>query len=173
MLEAVYLIRHAQPDRTTNIPYNTVPGPSLTPAGREEAAEAARWLAGRGVEYLFSSPFARTVETADTLADQLGLPVTYVEALREAGPGETQERVRARVSELLTQIDDGPLRRIGLVTHGMCVKMLLLHTTSDKIDLNKHVYDYGNCSPTAGIWLATRGDNFWRWELVFRPSSQL
>src|SRR5262245_56286982 len=112
MLEAIYLIRHAQPDRTKNIPYNTVPGPSLTPAAREEAAEAARWLAGRGIEYLFASPFARTVETADTLADQLGLPVTYVEALREAGPGETQERVRARVSELLTQIDDGPLRRI-------------------------------------------------------------
>jgi 2,3-bisphosphoglycerate-dependent phosphoglycerate mutase len=169
MLQQIYLVRHAQPDRTSTVTYNVEPGPPRTLVGRDEASQAARWLAGRELEYVFSSPFIRTVQTADAIADQLGLPITYVKLLSEHGPGETPQRVRERVAELITQIDDGPLTNVAFVTHGMCVKSLLLHTTSDKIDLVKHVYDYGNCSPTAGIWHGIRGEQSWRWELVFRP----
>jgi 2,3-bisphosphoglycerate-dependent phosphoglycerate mutase len=170
MVEDLYIVRHAQPDRTGTIKYDIEPGPSLTDLGRGEAVQAARWLAGRELEYIFSSPFARTVQTADTIADQLGLPITYVKALAEGGPGETKERVRERIAELLAQVDDGPLRRVAFVTHGICVKSLLLHTTNDKLDLSRHLYDYGNCSPTAGIWHGKRAEGGWRWELLFRPT---
>ncbi len=171
MLTELYIVRHAQPDRASGIKYDVEPGPPLTDHGRGEARQAAAFLAGRGLEYLFSSPFSRTAETADTIADQLGLPITYVKALGEGGPGEAKERVRERVAELLAQVDDGPLTSVAFVTHGICVKSILLHTTSDRIDLAKHVYDYGNCSPTAGIWHGVRGEGGWRWELLFRPEA--
>jgi broad specificity phosphatase PhoE len=170
MIEELFLVRHAQPDRTAAIQYNVEPGPMLTALGRLEAKQTAAWIEAHDVEYIFSSPFARTVETADTIVDQLGLPISYVKALAECGPGETQERVRARVAELLSQLDDGPLRKVAFVTHGMCVKMLLLHTTGGAIDLKNHVYDTGNCSPTAGVWHGVREGGVWRWELRFRPT---
>lgn len=170
MLTELYLVRHAQPDRASKIKYDVEPGPSLTDIGRTEAIQAATWLADRGLEYLFSSPFARTVETADTIADQLGLPITYVKALAEGAPGEQLAKIRERVAELLAQVDDGPLRSVAFVSHGICLKLLLLHTTNDTIDLTKHVYDYGNCSPTAGIWHGTRVEGHWRWSLIFRPA---
>jgi 2,3-bisphosphoglycerate-dependent phosphoglycerate mutase len=170
MLQELFLIRHAQPDRASSIKYDVEPGPPLTETGRRESIQAAQWLATRGLEYLFSSPFARTVETADTIVDQLGLPITYVKALAEGGPGENITKIRERVAELLVQIDDGPLRSVGLVTHGICLKLVLQHTTNDTIDLSKHHYDYGNCSPTAGIWHGVRGESGWRWEFAFRPT---
>lgn len=172
MLQEIYLVRHAAPDRASGITYNVEPGPPLTPIGRDEAQQAAAWLAERGLEYVFCSPFARTSQTADAIVDRLGVPISYVKALGENAPGETPQRVRERVAELIGQIDDGPLTIIAIVTHGMCVKSLLQHTTNDKIDLSKHVYDYGNCSPTAGIWHGLRSESGWRWELAFRPTGQ-
>ncbi len=171
MLTELYLVRHAQPDRASKIKYDVEPGPPLTDIGRTEAFQAATWLADRGLEYLFASPFARTVETADTIADQLGLPITYVKGLAEGGPGEQLPKIRERVGELLAQVHDGPLRSVAFVTHGICIKLLLQHTTNDTIDLTKHIYDYGNCSPTAGIWHGTRSETGWSWNLAFRPNS--
>ena len=173
MLEELYLIRHAQPDRSTGVPYNVMPGPQLTPIGRQEAVQTAFWLGGRGIERLFASPFDRTRATAEAIASQLGLEIGFTESLREGGPGETMERIGARMAELLTQLDDSPLRIVALVSHGAPIRALLLHTTGDRIDLKPHTYDYGNCAPTAGVWHGRRGDNCWKWELVFRPAADV
>ncbi|HJZ47006.1 MAG TPA: histidine phosphatase family protein [Roseiflexaceae bacterium] len=173
MLEELYLIRHATPDRTTGVPYNIMPGPPLAPIGQQEAVQTAYWLAGRGVERLLASPFDRTRATAETIAGQLGLEITFAEALREGGPGETMEQIRARMAELLAQLDDSPLHNAALITHGAPIRALLLHTTGDRIDLKPHAYDNGNCTPTAGVWHGRRGDNCWKWELAFRPSADV
>jgi 2,3-bisphosphoglycerate-dependent phosphoglycerate mutase len=170
MIEEYFLLRHAAPDRAANIPYAIPPGPPLTERGLEEAVEAAAWLRGRGLEHVFASPFERTRQTANIVAKVLDVPLTWCEALREGAPGESFDAIRARVVELLPQLDDGPIRRVGLVTHGAVVKALLLHTTNDRIDLRGHVYDYGNHAPTAGIWHGVRGEGGWRWELAFRPA---
>lgn len=172
MLEELYLVRHAMPDRSLAMPYNVHPGPPLTEIGRREAAQVAAWLHGRGIERLLSSPFERASATAAAIADTLEIDVTFVEALREGGPGENLEKIRARVAELLMQLEDSPLRRVAFVTHGACVKALLQHTTDGRIDLSKHIYDYGNCSPTAGVWRGTRFDHLWRWELVYWPAKE-
>ncbi|MFO7170271.1 MAG: histidine phosphatase family protein [Chloroflexota bacterium] len=169
MIEELFLVRHAAPDRSTGVPYNILPGPPLTPAGQQEALQAAHWLKGRGIEHIFSSPFVRTRATAETIARALEVGLTLVDRLGEGAPGERQEQVRQRVSELLPQLDDTPLRRVALVTHGACILGLLQHTTADRIDLSAHRYDYGNCSPTAGIWHGIRADGVWRWEFAFRP----
>jgi 2,3-bisphosphoglycerate-dependent phosphoglycerate mutase len=170
MIEELYLVRHASADRSISVPYNIVPGPPLTPVGQQEAAQAARWLAGRGVQHLLASPFARAMATAEVIAAGIALPVTRAEALGEGGPGETREAIRARVVDLLAQLDDGPMRCVALVTHGTPIKALLQHTTGDRIDLSGHVYDGGNSTPAAGIWHGVRDGQCWRWELAFRPA---
>jgi broad specificity phosphatase PhoE len=170
MLEELYLVRHAAPDLTITIAYNVLPGPPLAPDGEREAAQTARWLAGRGIQHLLASPFARARATAEAVAAEIELPLTFVDALREGGPGESIDQVRARVAELLAQVEDSPLGRVALVTHGACIRALLQHTTDNRIDLSGHVYDNGNCAPTAGVWRGTRGDDRWTWELAFRPA---
>src|SRR6266545_2411178 len=160
MLEELYLIRHAAPDRSTGVPYNIMPGPPLTPVGQQEAVQTAFWLGGRGIERLFTSPFDRTRATAEVIAAQLGLEIGFAEALREGGPGETMEQIGARMAELLAQLDDSPLRIAALVSHGAPIRALLLHTTGDRIDLKPHAYDYGNCTPTAGV-ATTAGSGIW------------
>jgi 2,3-bisphosphoglycerate-dependent phosphoglycerate mutase len=172
MLEELYLVRHAAPDRTLTMPYNVMPGPPLTPAGEREATQTARWLAEHGVQHLLASPFARARATAEAVAAETNLPLTFVDALREGGPGESMDQVRARVAELLIQIEDSPLGRVALVTHGACIRALLQHTTDSRIDLAGHVYDNGNCAPTAGVWRGTRTDERWTWELAFRPIAE-
>ncbi|KAB8140147.1 histidine phosphatase family protein [Chloroflexia bacterium SDU3-3] len=169
MLEAIFLIRHATPDRATGVPYQIHPGPPLTEAGRREAREMAAWLASQGVERVLCSPFERARQTAAPIAELLGLEIGYVEGLREAAPHEQESVTRDRIAELYAQLEDSPLRRVALVSHGAPIKALLQHTTQGKIELAQHVYDYGNCSPTAGVWHGTRFGPLWRWELAFRP----
>jgi 2,3-bisphosphoglycerate-dependent phosphoglycerate mutase len=171
MLETIYLVRHAAPDLTTNIPYTLPPGPPLSEIGLREASQTANWLIGHQIEQIFSSPFDRTHTTAKAISNALGKPITLTEALREGAPYETHSRVRERIAELLQQLDDSPFRTIALVTHGICIQMVLQVTTNNTIDLSNHVYDRdGNHSPTAGVWRGQRESGRWQWEFVFRPS---
>ena len=56
-----------------------LPGdPGLTPAGRQQASLTGRWLHGRGVDALYSSPMRRARETADCIAAATGLAVRRV-----------------------------------------------------------------------------------------------
>jgi 2,3-bisphosphoglycerate-dependent phosphoglycerate mutase len=169
MIHELFLIRHAAPDRATGVPYNIQPGPPLTPAGHQEAVQAADWLRGRSVEHIFSSPFLRTRATAEAVQHALEVGMTFVDKLGEGAPGETLAQVRTRVSELLDQLDDSPLRSIAIVSHGACILGLLQHTTNDTIDLSAHRYDHGNNTPTAGIWHGVRTESGWKWTLAFRP----
>ncbi len=45
---------------------------ALSLAGRSQAREAARWLAGKGITTVLSSPLARARETAQIVAEALG-----------------------------------------------------------------------------------------------------
>lgn len=169
MIDELYLVRHAAPDRTTGVPYQLPPGPPLTPLGAHEAVQTGAWLAGRGIEQLLTSPFTRTRQTAAALEQALGLPATLAEALREGAPGEKLEQIGERTAELLRQLDDSPLRCVALVSHGAPIRTILEYTTAGKIDLKPHSYDNGNCAPTAGVWYGRRDQHGWVWQLAFRP----
>jgi broad specificity phosphatase PhoE len=55
----------------------------LTPQGREQGATLASRLASCNITQLFTSPLLRATQTADILADALGLPYQITDALRE------------------------------------------------------------------------------------------
>ena len=66
-------IRHAEKDPLTT------EDPGLSPAGQQRAAELARQLVDadvvEGVDAIYSTPFRRTLETAQPVADALGLEI--------------------------------------------------------------------------------------------------
>ncbi len=64
----------------------------LTAKGREQAAALARKLEGVGVTRLFTSPIMRAVQTAEILADALGVPYEITDALREYDCGILEGR---------------------------------------------------------------------------------
>lgn len=171
MLTDIYLIRHGQPAHAPAIPYNTPPGPDLAARGRAEAAEAAAFLADKGLERLFVSPFARTTQTAEVLAERLGLEICFTSLVQEHGPQEPFERVRERMRELFAGAADSSHARIGIVSHGSPIRAALLELSKDKIDLSRHIYPGGNPAPTCGIWHVRLIDEHTRrFELVFRPA---
>lgn len=171
MLTDLYLIRHGQPAHHPLIPYHAPPGPELSERGRAEAAAVAVFLADKGVEHLLASPFARTAQTAEPLAGQLGLEAVFTSVVQEHGPGESFDQVRMRIADLLAALHDSPHSRVAVVTHGSPIRAALLELSADKIDLSRHVYQGGNPAPTCGIWHIQFLDaHTRRFELVFQPT---
>jgi 2,3-bisphosphoglycerate-dependent phosphoglycerate mutase len=70
----VLLVRHAEKSATP--PDN----PVLSDAGQARAQALARVLEGAGVRALYATEFARTQQTVQPLATQLGLTVTQINA---------------------------------------------------------------------------------------------
>ena len=170
MVQEIFVLRHAAPDRGSGVPYNVVPGPPLTPVGRQEALQAGLWLGKQTISAAFVSPFARTRQTAAIVSEHVFAPFAYVDELQEGAPGEAHTSVRARVRTFLAVLDTKALPSVLLVTHGCCVLATLEVTTDDTIDLRAHTYDYGNKSPTAGIWYGQRAsDGRFNWNLAFTP----
>lgn len=85
MRTIVHLVRHGEVHNPGGVLYGRLPGYHLSDDGRLMAKAAARWLAGRDVAALFSSPMERARETAEPLAEAFGLPVAIDERLIEAG----------------------------------------------------------------------------------------
>ncbi len=65
----VILVRHAEKQSTGD-------DPSLTAAGRERAQELVHVLAELEIAAVYSTPYARTRETAQPLATALGMAIT-------------------------------------------------------------------------------------------------
>ena len=89
--------------------------PPLTELGREQAAQAAEALAGHGAQRLLSSPATRALETAEIIAERLGLTVEIEPLLLEKGLEENYTNVLVRVQQILDR--DLPDPTI-VVSHG-------------------------------------------------------
>jgi 2,3-bisphosphoglycerate-dependent phosphoglycerate mutase len=78
----VILVRHAEPVPvgTPDVADDDRP---LTVAGRQAAAELAEELDGWEISAVYSSPYARALETVTALADRRGLTVQVLPDLRE------------------------------------------------------------------------------------------
>ncbi|MET8297035.1 bifunctional RNase H/acid phosphatase [Streptomyces sp. NPDC005180] len=109
------LLRHGETALTPQKRFSGSGGsdPELSPAGRRQALAVAEALAARGtVQAVVTSPLRRCRETAQAVADRLGLPVTVEEGLREtdfgAWEGLTFAEVRERFPDDLQAWLDSP-----------------------------------------------------------------
>jgi broad specificity phosphatase PhoE len=83
----VHLMRHGEVFNPTGVLYGRLPGFRLSEAGEGMARTAAAWFAERDVTYLVASPLERAQQTAEPIAQALGLEIATDERLIEAGNG--------------------------------------------------------------------------------------
>ncbi|GAA3530473.1 bifunctional RNase H/acid phosphatase [Aeromicrobium flavum] len=87
----VILLRHGVTAHTQRKLFSGTGGedPPLVDEGVEQARRAAAWIAERGgADAIVASPLLRTRQTADQVAQRLGLPVEIEEGFAEAGFGD-------------------------------------------------------------------------------------
>jgi broad specificity phosphatase PhoE len=65
---------------------------SLTPKGVLQARQTAAYFLDKQLQAIYSSPLKRAMETAQIIAEPLGLPVTAKEAFREVNVGDLEGR---------------------------------------------------------------------------------
>ena len=78
------LIRHALPERADGD--HATADPPLSAVGRRQAAATADFLMGEPVDAVVASPLLRAQQTAQPLADRLGVGLDITEGLREIDP---------------------------------------------------------------------------------------
>jgi probable phosphomutase (TIGR03848 family) len=96
-MAVLVLVRHAVTDQTGNRLYGRRPGVHLSARGRDQSTEVARRLAGLPIAAVYSSPLERCMETAEPIADALGLQVDQEAGIIEADTGAWTGRTFAQV----------------------------------------------------------------------------
>ena len=71
----VSLVRHGEVHNPEKVLYGRLPAFQLSERGRRQAEVTAKFLRGRDVAAVISSPLERAVQTADPIAEWYGLPV--------------------------------------------------------------------------------------------------
>lgn len=81
-MKNVYFVRHGQTLKNTQHIHQG-PEEPLTEIGKKQAAEVALELKKKGIDTLLSSPFVRAVETASIISEELDLPFTKLDCVKE------------------------------------------------------------------------------------------
>ena len=85
----ITFVRHAESEaNASGIIDTTVPGPSLTPKGEQQAKDAAVQLSRDPNDGIYASSMIRTQQTAHPLADELGQQIVVLPGLREIEAGD-------------------------------------------------------------------------------------
>jgi len=98
----VILVRHAEKAA------EPADNPPLTPEGQARAQRLAEYLRDAGVDAIYSTPYARTTETAKPLADRIGVPIT---------PAPLQGGIAASARELATRLRNHRNQTVLVVGH--------------------------------------------------------
>ena len=85
----ITFVRHGESEGNASGFIDTsVPGPSLTPKGQQQAKAIAAKLGRAKHDGIYASSMIRTQQTAQFLADELGLPIVVLPGLREIEAGD-------------------------------------------------------------------------------------
>jgi probable phosphoglycerate mutase len=96
------LIRHALPVRR-ELEEGEIADPPLADEGHAQAKALAEWLAAEHVDALYASPMRRALETAEHVAERLGLPIVVDAELAEF---DRQSHFYIPVEELRAEKDE-------------------------------------------------------------------
>jgi probable phosphomutase (TIGR03848 family) len=99
-MTTIFLIRHAETDVIGRVMTGWLPGVHLNPVGVTQAGKLAARIARAGISAIYSSPLERAMETAQAVADRLGLEITSCQALGEVRMGEWEGRAFEELDKL-------------------------------------------------------------------------
>ncbi len=87
----IYILRHGESvaNAESRLPTRDTP---LTEKGQFHAHGSAEYLAGKGVEVVFTSPLRRALQTAQIIAGELACPLVQSWNLRDMGYGRVAGR---------------------------------------------------------------------------------
>lgn len=111
----LWLVRHGQTDWNLAGRWQgqSPRAPGLNEAGREQALALRSQLAGKQFAAIYSSDLLRARQTAELLAEPLGLPVNLDPRLREMDLGDWEgllsNEISARFPQLLLERDCNPI----------------------------------------------------------------
>ena len=115
----LYLIRHGQADGLKpGIAGSQPPDAGLSVLGKEQAERLRERLATGEIhaDVLISSPLRRALETAETIAPALGLPVLIDDEVQELNLGECEGLSEEEIGERFGRVymEREPFRQLGL-----------------------------------------------------------
>lgn len=107
----IFLIRHGESTSDIENRYGGWYNDHLTERGKEQARARAKTLIGKGIEVVFSSPFFRARETAQTIAGAIRARVEIVEDIKERNhygilTGMNMDEAREKYPELVKRVSN-------------------------------------------------------------------
>lgn len=102
----IFLVRHGQANNNVEKILLAHPKPGenpLTEKGKKQIKKAARYLKGKKIEIVFSSPIQRSMETAEIIAKENGVEVIIDENLREIELGIFERKAWKEFLDLYPQ----------------------------------------------------------------------
>lgn len=117
----VVLVRHAEKQPTP--PNNPPEGPPLTTEGKARAKNLARMLGKAGVKAIITSQYLRTKETAQPLADAIGIAPVMIKI--EADPGNPNRITEQSVKKIIEQIQQHAGETVLVVGHTNSLPQLI------------------------------------------------
>lgn len=97
-MTTILLIRHGENSMVGKRLAGHLPNVHLNQKGKEQAEQVAQSLRNAPIKAIYSSPLERAVETAEPLAQALGLPVQIAPGLVELRYGDWQGRTLKQLS---------------------------------------------------------------------------
>ena len=94
---ALYLIRHGEVQSNRDNKYIGSTDLPLNQNGLRQADRLAQYLAGCGISSVYTSSLLRAVQTAESFASSLNLPIYTVDEFRELNYGEWEGIAEAKV----------------------------------------------------------------------------
>ncbi|HLN18855.1 MAG TPA: class I tRNA ligase family protein [Patescibacteria group bacterium] len=115
----LFLLRHGEAENNIKGIFSSSPEKinyKLSDKGKGEIEEITRELKNNNIEYIFSSPLARTKETAEIVAKKLGLEIIFDERLQETGMGEFNGKEKIKWDDIAKhQLSEN--NQYGIETH--------------------------------------------------------
>lgn len=107
--KTVFLLRHAEKGDEPR------DNPPLKPEGVARSQELARIVAGAGIKTIITSTFTRTKQTAEPLANKLGITATPIKL--ELNPSNPRQIAEESTLEVVTKILEKPGENVLVVGH--------------------------------------------------------
>lgn len=103
----ISFVRHGEAESNVDIEHGIVGSDRpLTKEGIEQVRKTADWMLGRiAVSQIISSPYIRTLQTSEIIAEKYGLDIITDDRLKEISKGDWAGRPVSEVMELEGAID--------------------------------------------------------------------